>query len=142
MVYRDLNNNGVQDVGEPGVGGVTVRLYAPGPDGILGTPDDVLLATQTTDGSGNTTFYNLTPGIYRVSETVPAGYTNTTPTDVGVSVSAGGTVASSSASTSRRRPSPRRRPRRRRARRPCPPSPGRSSMTSTATASRTWASWG
>ena len=29
FVWNDLNGNGVQDPGEPGIAGVTVRLYSP-----------------------------------------------------------------------------------------------------------------
>ncbi len=79
-VWTDTNRNGVQD--EPpanGLNGVSVELYSPGPDGVAGTADDVLVATTITanDLSGNPgqyRFENLTPGDYYVAvPTLPAG---------------------------------------------------------------------
>jgi len=51
FVWRDNNQNGRQDTGEPGVGGVTVRLY-----NCLG---NALVATTTTDINGYYLFSNL-----------------------------------------------------------------------------------
>ena len=73
-VWQDLNNNGVQDAGEPGVQGVTVNLYLPGST----TP----LATTTTDPSGNYLFSNLEPRDYQVQFVPPTGY-NFTSQDQG-----------------------------------------------------------
>jgi SdrD B-like domain len=93
-VWTDTNRNGVQD--EPpanGLNGVTVELYSPGPDGVAGTADDVLVATTVTanDTAGNPGVYrfeNLTPGDYYVSvPTLPAG-TLLSPQDAGGSDSA------------------------------------------------------
>ncbi len=39
-VFCDVDDNGVQDPGEPGIPGVTVNLACAGPDGMLGTADD------------------------------------------------------------------------------------------------------
>ncbi len=47
-VWSDTDGDGVQDPGEAGIGGVTVELLGPGPDGLLFTGDDVVLATTTT----------------------------------------------------------------------------------------------
>lgn len=66
-VWADLDEDGVQDPGEPGIDGVTVELY----DGV-GT----LLATQTTR-VGSYTFGNLGEGDYQVRVLAPAGYTVT-----------------------------------------------------------------
>lgn len=66
MVWNDLNNNGVQDAGEPGVDGVTVTLYNSG-----GTA----IATTKTDAFGNYVFNNLTAGTYSVGFSgLPSGY--------------------------------------------------------------------
>ncbi len=58
--WRDDNGNGLQD--EPianGINGLTVQLFKVGPDGTIGTTDDVLNATTTTsnDGLGNPGYY-------------------------------------------------------------------------------------
>jgi len=68
QVWYDLNGNGVQDANEPYVPGVRVQLL----QGCSGT---TVLETQTTDSNGFYTFYNLTPGQYRVLfSNLPAGY--------------------------------------------------------------------
>ncbi len=80
-VFQDLNGNGVQDSNDVGLGGVRVRLFGPGPDGIINTADDNQIAEQFTDntpnivigGRGNYTFNNLPPGIYRVESDIPPG---------------------------------------------------------------------
>ena len=89
-VYNDLNGNGIQDPGESGIGGVTVDLFAPGADGLLGSPDDALVATTTTAGDGSYTFTGLAAGSYLVTETDLSGYTSTTPNQVPVTVAEGG----------------------------------------------------
>jgi hypothetical protein len=78
FVWNDINNNGIQDAGEPGVPGVTMRLYGPGPDGLANGVGDVLLATTTTDANGYYVFPNLDPGKYFVVATPVSGYTNST----------------------------------------------------------------
>ncbi|MFN8498618.1 MAG: SdrD B-like domain-containing protein [Anaerolineae bacterium] len=52
-VFNDLNGNGTQDPGEPGIPGVTVTLKDPS-----GNP----VGTTTTDASGNYSFPNVPPG--------------------------------------------------------------------------------
>jgi len=73
FVWEDLNGNGLQDSGEPGIPGATVRLLKP--DGspaydLLGNP----LASATTDGNGFYFFGSLLDGSYVVRVTPPAGY--------------------------------------------------------------------
>jgi protocatechuate 3,4-dioxygenase beta subunit len=73
IVWVDVNNNGLQDAGEPGVSNVKVTLYES--DGIT------IIDTTSTDGSGEYIFTNLTEGDYVVGftpSTLPAGYTFTT----------------------------------------------------------------
>jgi uncharacterized repeat protein (TIGR01451 family) len=79
-VWADLNGNGVQDSGEPGIPNVTVRLFAA--DGTT------QLATTTTDSSGLYHFTGLSAGNYVVKydyATAPTGYLPTTPTTLTVS---------------------------------------------------------
>ncbi len=79
-VWNDLNYNGIQDSGEPGVNGVEVRLYRPGFDGVAGTADDELVAATTTSGDGNYSFTGLAPGRYFIQFGAPtAGYAVTAP---------------------------------------------------------------
>jgi len=76
-LWLDLDNDGVQDAGEPGISNVTVRLYSAGADGILGSADDALVASDTTDALGEYKFESLAPATYRVAvdtATLPAGY--------------------------------------------------------------------
>jgi protocatechuate 3,4-dioxygenase beta subunit len=73
-VFNDIDRDGIQDAGEPGIAGVTVNLYAAN-----GT---TLLATTTTDAFGNYTFNNLDAGTYVVGFVKPSGYTSS-PKDAG-----------------------------------------------------------
>ena len=57
-MFCDLDNDGFQDVGEPGIPGVRVDLRCAGPDDLLGTADDVL-DSQVTDGNGQYLFIDL-----------------------------------------------------------------------------------
>ncbi|MBV6625675.1 MAG: carboxypeptidase regulatory-like domain-containing protein [Rivularia sp. (in: Bacteria)] len=82
-VYRDNNNNNVQDEGDTGIPGVTVTLTSPGPDGQLGTPDDTTQTTTTND-QGIYTFPNLPAGNYQLTSATPDGLnpTQTQPNPV------------------------------------------------------------
>jgi len=65
-VWNDIDNDGLQDANEPGVPGVTVRLY---------TSANVLTGTMITDEFGNYMFNNLNPGSYYVTFTnLPATF--------------------------------------------------------------------
>ncbi|MGL6073567.1 MAG: SdrD B-like domain-containing protein [Fimbriiglobus sp.] len=84
-VWYDINSNGTQQAGEPGIPGVTVVLNYAGIDGVFGTADDVAnFASKVTDATGNYNFTGLAPGLYQAvvqTGTVPSGLTaNTTPT--------------------------------------------------------------
>ncbi len=79
-VWSDADNDGVQDPGEPGIGGVTLQLLSAGPDGVFGTGDEVVEDTQVTTADGRYLFTNVSPGEYVVdSDTagVLGGYTLT-----------------------------------------------------------------
>ena len=56
FVWDDLNGDGIQDIGEPGIAGVTVNLYDS-----AGTS---LVATTTTDLTGAYSFVGLSPNDY------------------------------------------------------------------------------
>ncbi|MBK9933481.1 MAG: carboxypeptidase regulatory-like domain-containing protein [Cytophagaceae bacterium] len=72
-VWEDTNKNGVQDSGEPGISGATVKLT-----GTTSTGAPVSLTT-TTDANGKYEFTNLAPGTYTVEFVTPGSagdYTN------------------------------------------------------------------
>jgi len=62
FVWNDLNANGIQDGGEPGIDGITVNLYDAGNN---------LVGTQPTAGGGLYLFTGLTPGDYQVAFVAP-----------------------------------------------------------------------
>ena len=64
-VWEDLNGDGIQDAGEPGIPGVKVTLF--------GTNGSVV-ATTVTDVNGNYIFEDLVPGDYTVHFQRPSGY--------------------------------------------------------------------
>jgi len=69
LVWKDMNSNGLQDAGEPGLSGVTVQLTPPATVD-LGSGPGVAIIT-TTDTNGNYSFAGLVPGVaYTVS--IPA----------------------------------------------------------------------
>lgn len=94
VAFLDNNKNGVYDSGTDTLGaGVTVTLTEPGPDGILGTPDDVVLTT-TTAANGSYSFTNLAPNTpYIVAYDVPSGDTTSTPVSDNVPALAPGSSA-------------------------------------------------
>ncbi|MBN2415283.1 T9SS type A sorting domain-containing protein, partial [bacterium] len=72
FVWDDLNKNGIQDQGEPGVEGVTVKLFKSSDNTQVGS-------TQTTNASGEYLFDNLPAGSYYVEfSNLPADYAFTT----------------------------------------------------------------
>jgi protocatechuate 3,4-dioxygenase beta subunit len=65
FVWNDLNKNGLQDAGEPGVAGVNLRLV---------DQNDLVIATLTTGNFGFYFFSNIAPGTYRVEADLPDGF--------------------------------------------------------------------
>ncbi|EJA1894499.1 carboxypeptidase regulatory-like domain-containing protein [Staphylococcus pseudintermedius] len=65
FVWRDEDNNGVQNDGEHGLEGVLVTLK---------TADGVVLNTTTSDANGHYQFTNVQKGKYIVEFTTPEGY--------------------------------------------------------------------
>jgi hypothetical protein len=83
--FNDLNRNGAQDAGEPGLANWQVFLDTNG-NGTL-DPGEV---SQLTDANGNYAFTNLTPGNYVVQEVVQAGWGKSRPGVGSGSLSNGG----------------------------------------------------
>jgi uncharacterized protein (DUF2141 family) len=77
--FNDLNGNGGQDTGEPGLSGFVFQVSGTDP-----------ATTLTTGPNGDCK--NLPPGTYTVVEQPQSGWTATTPTTQTVSVTAGQTV--------------------------------------------------
>ncbi len=71
FVWNDLNGNGVQDSGEPGVNNITVHLVT---SAAPGTP----IQTTTTDAAGAYSFTGVAPGSYRVQFVLSGSYQFTT----------------------------------------------------------------
>jgi choice-of-anchor A domain-containing protein/uncharacterized repeat protein (TIGR01451 family) len=63
-VWFDSNLNGIQDLGESGIEGVTVKLWS-GP---------TLIGTEITDNFGEYKFTNLSADNYKLAFILPAGY--------------------------------------------------------------------
>lgn len=71
VVFRDHNNNGVQNAGEAGIAGATVELRR--------SSDNSLVTTATTDGSGVYAFTAIEPGSYTLVELQPTGFLDGVP---------------------------------------------------------------
>lgn len=72
-VWQDVNRNGTQDAGEPGISGVSVLLTGTTGDG---SPTNL---TTVSNNAGLYLFSDLKPGTYKLSVTAPAGMTFTIP---------------------------------------------------------------
>ena len=78
VAFEDLNGNGTQDAGEPGLSGVTVTLQG---------PNGAAPMTATTDANGRYAFSGVADGASTVTVTAPAGFdvTSANPTTAVVS---------------------------------------------------------
>ena len=65
-LFVDLNVDGVKQAADTGAGGLPVNLMTAGGNGIPGDGDDVLIDSDTTDGSGNYSFTGVAAGTYYV----------------------------------------------------------------------------
>ena len=75
LVWNDLNHNGLQDAGEPGIEKAQVALTVAGPDGLWDTKDDGWIGFDT-DSAGHFEFPNLPAGTYRVIFNSPDEWSN------------------------------------------------------------------
>ena len=72
FVWQDINGNGIQDQGEPGIENVKVELYSPRSDGIAGGGDDVLVDSVQTNSNGSYEFITFDLNRYFVQFTPPS----------------------------------------------------------------------
>ena len=77
--FNDLNGDGIQEAGEPGLAGVTLVL-SPGN------------TTTTSDATGDFSFTNLGPGTYTVREVEPSGWLQTTSNPASVVMTSGSDI--------------------------------------------------
>jgi hypothetical protein len=75
FVFDDVNASS-EDVAstDPGVANATLELYSPGADGIVGTADDTLVATTTSNSEGAYAFTDVPSGSYYIHVIPPTGY--------------------------------------------------------------------
>ncbi len=67
FVFEDTDGNGVADAGELPAGSVQITVTAAGPDSLIGTNDDTIVAEGVSSPDGTWLFNGLDPGEYRVS---------------------------------------------------------------------------
>ena len=98
LVWNDVDRDGVQDPGEPGISGVTLTITkadgSPVTD-VFGNP----VTSTTTDANGNYVFANLPPGQYTVTPATPSGFMSTIA-GAGTSLTDSSTGSATSASLS------------------------------------------
>lgn len=71
LVWNDLNKNGIQNLNEPGVAGITVSLF---------DLNNVLIMSTTSNSKGAYQFSDLQPGSYYIEfSNLPVGYQFTNP---------------------------------------------------------------
>jgi protocatechuate 3,4-dioxygenase beta subunit len=73
MKFEDLNGNGAQDAGEPGLSGWTIKL-------MNGTTE---VASTLTSAGGAYSFVGIAPGSYTVEEVAQSGWTRSYPASPG-----------------------------------------------------------
>ncbi len=75
FVWNDLDADGVQDAGEPGLAGITVQLW--------NSLKTQLIASTTTNANGNYTLVAPTPGDYRIRVILAQVLDQFSPLDIG-----------------------------------------------------------
>jgi hypothetical protein len=70
LVWHDLNGNGIQNIGEPGMAGVNVSLL---------DLSGMVVASMVTNSTGNYLFENILAGTYSVRFGLPSGFSFTSP---------------------------------------------------------------
>ena len=70
FVWDDLDGDGQQDAGEPGLFGISVTLK---------TCSNSVVGSTSSDATGAYVFDNVAPGCYKVLFAVPQGYVSTLP---------------------------------------------------------------
>jgi hypothetical protein len=89
--FRDANMDGTKQGNEGGISGVTINISGTKPDGTTFTD------STTSDANGNYSFGPYPDGTtYDITETVPAGYIQTTPVHLTGTITASGPIDSSS----------------------------------------------
>jgi uncharacterized repeat protein (TIGR01451 family) len=73
QVWNDINANGIQDAGEPGLAGINLQLYADSDANGIPDPGSPLNSV-TTDANGNYQFDILSAGNYLVKAEIPVGF--------------------------------------------------------------------
>jgi uncharacterized protein (DUF2141 family) len=81
--WNDTDRSGDHQQGEPGVGGVTIKLAG------TTTGGEVVNKETTTAADGSYSFTELKAGTYTVSEVVPKGMKNTSPVSLDVTLEPG-----------------------------------------------------
>lgn len=85
LVWKDVDNSGTYNAGDTGIGGVEVGLIWAGPDGVIGTADDIAYTTPvTTSATGAYSFSNLAPGKYQTKIDTAAAANVTALTGLGL----------------------------------------------------------
>jgi hypothetical protein len=77
LKYNDLNGNGVKDINEVPIPGVTITLYY---------QNGTVFGTRTTDANGIYVFDPVPSGIFTLNETVPEGWKQTQPASGGYTI--------------------------------------------------------
>jgi hypothetical protein len=87
LVWEDINNDGLNNNGEKGIGKVSVRLFRAkldetNPDNPFYFPDGLPIQTTKTDSlTGKYIFMDLVPGFYMVEIDAPTGYASSVGTN-------------------------------------------------------------
>jgi len=84
QVFLDNNGDGSENGADSGLQGWTIQLKNAG--------TGALIASQTSDATGNYTFSNLGPGSYTVREVLHSGWLQTTANPANITTSSGGTT--------------------------------------------------